>query len=46
MTITLVCEIIGWIAVIGNLFTLQATGPWLGAAGAILLGLAYAGAYQ
>jgi hypothetical protein len=43
---TLACEIIGWAAIIGNFFTLRDTGPGLGGAGAVLLALAYAGAFN
>lgn len=46
MTMTLACEILGWAAIIGNFFTLMETGPGIGGAGAVLLGFAYAGAFN
>lgn len=46
MTWTLAIEIFGWFAIIGNLFTLQQTGPGIGGAAAVLLGFAYAGAFN
>jgi hypothetical protein len=46
VTMTHCVECLGWFAIVGNFFTLQQTGPGIGGCGTILLGLAYAGAFN
>lgn len=43
---TLACEILAVVAIITGFFTMHRGGLTLGAAGAVLFGLAYAGAFN